>query len=450
MLPVEFWDKLYFFLAGLRPNTVWCVLLDVKRKITVIATLLIIVTIVGSAFAIYQIENPDRAAYEAQAQKIFDDAKAQLERIRNVTLPSDIKLFVYTRQQAVDRWGKGYADADIVNIRRQENVYKGLFMMAESDSLYDAAVEWTASWNAATLGNEIYVIYENFDPWDMPSAEATMIHELTHVWEPDLIQPTTYDTDKAHTALVEGDASYMGDYFKAQYKSNASPKDLYGNSNVLAFLIDNTPLNVPRPSTPDTVNKLNWFPYIQGKDFVTSLIDSGGWARLNLCYEPAYTPSTTEQILHIDKYFANETAKNVDAPTLADDSWTRIQNNRGYYSDTYGEYFIQIMLGNWLKGKDAQQALDAATGWGGDNFTYYEKGSDFLFTWNILWDSVQDAAEFNQAFIRMLELAGANSQGSNQWFANGRFLTIIWDPTTASTLIACSTNQTAVQTSFFV
>ncbi len=423
--------------------------MDAKRKITVTATLLIVITIVGSALAIHQIENPDMTAYEAQTRKIFNDAKNQFESIRNVTLPSDIQLFVYTKQQAVDRWGKGYADADIVNIRRQENVYKGLFMMAEDDSLYQAAVEWTASWNAATLGNEIYVIYENFRPWDMPSAEATMIHELTHVWEPDLVNPTNYDTDKAHTALVEGDASYMGDYFKAQYNSNASPKSLYSNSGVLALLIDIPSLNAVRPSTPDTVTKLNWFPYTQGKTFVTSLIDNGGWARLNLCYEPAYTPSTTEQILHLDKYFANETAIPTNAPTLADDSWTPIQNSRGYYSDTYGEYFTQVMLGNWLKGDNAQQAIDAAAGWGGDNFTYYEKGSDFLFTWTINWDSIQDASEFNQAFTHMLDLAGANVQGSTQWFTNGRYLTLTWDPTTATTLIACSTDQAAVQPSFF-
>jgi len=424
--------------------------LDAKRKITIAATLLIVITILGAALIIYQIENPDKAAYEVQSQKIFIDAKDQFERIRNVTLPSDIKLIIYTKQQAVDRWGKGFADADIVNIRRQENVYKGLFMMAEDDSLYEAAVEWTASWSAATLGNEIYVIYENFHPWDLPNAEATMIHELTHVWEPDLVNPTNYDNDKAHTALVEGDASYMGKYFKNMYSSgSASPKYLYFNHDIPTFLLDVPSLNAVRPSTPDTVTKLNWFPYTQGENFVTSVINSGGWARLNQCYEPAYTPSTTEQILHLDKYFSNETAIPIDAPILGDKSWTQIQNSRGYYSDTYGEYFIQVMLGNWLKDDNEQKVLDAAAGWGGDNFTYYESGNDFLFTWNIIWDSIHDASEFNDAFRNMLSAAGANEQSSNQWFTNDRYLTLTWDSTTATTLIACSTNQTAVQPSFF-
>ncbi|NLE03742.1 MAG: hypothetical protein GX638_02930, partial [Crenarchaeota archaeon] len=371
--------------------------MDAKRKITITATLLIIITIIVASFAILVLKNPDMAAYEAQTRKIFEDAKTKFETIRNVTLPSDIELFVYTKQQAEDRWGRGYADSNLDAIHRQENIYRGLFMMSEDESLYEAAVEWVACWVAATLGNEIYVIYENFDPWDMPNAEATLIHELTHVWQPDLVSPTDFDVDKAHTALVEGDASYMGDYSKTQYEANACPQNLYGNP--LVFLLDSTYLGDVHPSTPSTVSKLNWFPYEQGKIFVTSIIENNSWSGLNLCYDPAYTPSTTEQILHLDKYYANETAKIVTTPSMADENWTLIKTSRGYDSDTYGECFIQIMLSNWLNDENTQIAIEAAAGWGGDNFTYYEKGDEFLFIWNIVWDSTQDASEFYQAFI---------------------------------------------------
>jgi hypothetical protein len=423
-------------------------MLDAKRKISVISALLIIVTIVFASFAIYLKQNPDMVAYETQAQKIFNHARGEVEDIRNVTLPTDITLMVYTKQQAVDRWGKGGGDPDLVNIHRQENIYKGLFMMSEDASLYEAAAEWTANWAAATLGNEIYVIKENFDPWDMPSAEATLVHELTHVWEPDLVSPTTFDTDKAHTALVEGDSSYMGEYFKSQYNTHASPANFYGNSVPICF-IDNPSLNGLRPSTPDTVSNLNWFPYVQGKTFVTTLIDNGGWARLNLAYEPDYTPSTTEQILHANKYFSNESALPTNAPTLTDDTWTLIQTSRRQNSDSYGEYFIQVMLSNWLKNKNENEALNASAGWGGDNFTYYEKSNDFLFTWNITWDSANDASEFQQAFTHMMTYTGATNQGSNEWYANGKYLTLMRNQTSAATLIACSTNQAAVQPTNF-
>lgn len=421
-------------------------MLDAKRKITIIASLIIIITLVIAAFAINQIQNPDVAAYTAQAQKIFTQARTAVEQIRNTTLPQDISLIVYTKQQAVDRWGKGSAYADLVNILRQEKVYKGLFMMSENDSLYQAAVEWTASWGAATLGNEIYIIKENFDPWDMPRAEATFVHELTHVWQPDLVYATTFDTEKAHAALAEGDASYMGDYFLNQYNIQPVPANLFAGS-VIEYLIDIPSLNV-LSSTPSTVNSLNYFPYNQGKTYVIAIIENGSWNRLNLAYEQAYTPSTTEQILHPDKYFANETSKLILAPVLSDSTWTRIQTNRGQNFDSYGEYFIQIMLSNWLK-ENSQEAQSAAAGWAADNFTYYEKSDDFLFTWNITWDTVDDSSEFNQAFIKMMGLTGAITTESNQWYANGKYLTLIWNQSTRSTLIACSTNHSAVQPSFF-
>jgi hypothetical protein len=49
----------------------------------------------------------------------------------------------------------------------------------------------------------------------------------------------------------------------------------------------------------------------------------------------------------------------------------------------------------------------------------------------------------------MMNLTGAISIESNQWYANGRYLTLIWDQSAASILIVCSTNQSTVQPSFF-
>ena len=262
--------------------------MDAKRKITITAACLIIAVIVVAAFAIIRISNPDLAAYTEQAQKIFNQAKTVVEKTRNATLP-DVKLIVITKQEAVDKWGKPSATADLTSITRKESIYKGLFMMSETDSLYQATVEWTANWGAATLPGEIYVIYENFDPWDMPGAEATFVHEFTHIWQPSLTTSTTFDMDKAHAALVEGDASYMGDYFKDQYSPKASPATLLVDQ-VPLFLIDNPALNAIHP-IPSTISNLDWFPYIQGKDFIKELYAKSGWATVNQAYQLGYTPS---------------------------------------------------------------------------------------------------------------------------------------------------------------
>jgi hypothetical protein len=181
---------------------------------------------------------------------------------------------------------------------------------------------------------------------------------------------------------------------------------------------------------------------------VSALIDAGGWDKLNQCYLSAYTPSASTQILHPDKYLTGETAISVITPTtiFVDNVWTRVPSSYGYLSDTYGEYFIYVMLNRWFSDSYAQTV---AAEWVGDSFSYYELDCDFLFVWNITWRDVQGASMFSQAFIDMLHFAQANSHGVNVWCTNGRHLTLIWDQNTASTLILCSTNQTVIESSLF-
>jgi hypothetical protein len=382
----------------------------------------------------------------AQAQKIFDDARVKIEQLRNVALPSsEITLHVITKQEAEDMWGKPSGQQDLTNLYRQEKIYKGLFMMAENDSLYQATTEWTANWAAATVGkHDIYVIRENFNPFDK-TAEGTFIHELTHIWQPQLTEPTTYNEDKAHAALVEGDATFMSEYYLNMTKTETSASQ--ASAAFPFYLIDNPLYDSVHPMS-DALWSLNWFPYNQGEIFVDALYQQGGFEAMNQAYQAGYTPSTTSQILHPEEYFANTTAKQVSAPAPAEDNWTLVQTDRGQDHNTYGEYFIQAMLSTWLNESIAQKA---AAGWAGDNFTYYERGtSDYLFTWNIQWNSNCDASEFYVTFHNMADAAGAQGDGSCHWSASGsRYEMIEWNQATNSTLIAVSNIQSATQESYF-
>jgi len=361
-----------------------------------------------------------------------------------VTLPR-VDLEVVTRQWAIDTWGTGYAQPDLTNILREEKIYKGLFLIPENASLYQANVDWAGYFGAASWNGKIYIVRENFDPYKQPDATATFVHELTHIlqgqfWRPQV--PPSFDSDKARDALNEGDASFMGDYYKNQTKVQSSlanaavsqvPWMLLGEG-----LLDEVQLDLPR-----AISELNYFPYTYGTPFIDAIYKRGGWTAVNEAY--ANPPVTTEQILHTDKYFANETALGVASPILAENNWTRtaINNNN---STSYGEYFIQVMLGNWLSQNEAQRA---AAGWAGDNFTYYERGSDFLFTWNIKWDTSCDASDFYVAFHNMVNATGTTGDNSCHWYANGRYLMIEWNQETNTTLIACSTNQAAAQEAYF-
>jgi hypothetical protein len=377
------------------------------------------------------------AEYKAQAQLLLRSAIAEVEQIRNVTLPP-VEVEVVTKQWAIDTWGKGYADPDLTSILREEKIYKGLYMIAENESLYQANVDWAGNWGAATWNGKIYVVKENFDPWHLPNAKATFVHELTHIWQPRLPYVTTFDAEKAQASLTEGDASFMGDFFINKNQQAASSSAAAVAVQVPLFLMHSPYLKELKLSLPASIAYLNYFPYDYGKSYVAALYSNGGWATVNQAYKNP--PTTTEQILHPEKYFANETAQQIAAPTLAENTWTQIS------TDSYGEYFIQVMLAKWLSQEDAKAA---AAGWGGDKLTYYERGSEYLFTWRIGWDTQYDACEFFVAFNFMMNNIGAVRDNFCYWHTNDRYLSIGWDQATNTVLIACSNNQLAVQQSYF-
>ena len=420
--------------------------LNYKRKVIIVATCLIIAVIAVTSFVIYNQENPNMVAYTAQAQKNFDNAYGAWEQIRNGTLPR-VDLEVVTKQWAINTWGTGYAQQNLPAIMMQQNIYQGLFMIPQNRSLYQADVAWAGDFVAATWEGKVYVEKENYNPWSMPGAEATFVHELTHIWQgtlqPQLPGATTFDEDKAHTALVEGDATLMADIFTNL--TNEGLLKTTSTSTTQNFLLNNPSVN--GVVTPDTLSNIDYFPYEQGLSFVEDLHSKGGFTTVNQAYEPGYIPSTTAQILNPQEYFDNITAQPVVLPTPQLDNWTQMQTSYGQDYNTYGEYFIQDMLGNWLS---QNQTQTASAGWTGDNFTYYQSGnSNYLFTWNIQWNSSSTANSFLTAFHEMVNDAGASSSGNNLWFANGRYLSINLNSTTNSTFIACSTIQAATEPSYF-
>ena len=216
------------------------------------------------------------------------------------------------------------------------------------------------------------------------------------------------------------------------------------NPSVSSIIPDEEILTVPMltmfsseilPSLPPTINDLNWFPYRYGVKFVEKLYEMGGWEAVDKAYENI--ANTTEQVMHPEKYFTKEEAQKVETPSISGD-WKLTKTER------FGEYFILVMLNNWIPEKEAEEA---AEGWGGDYLSYSELDDEYFFTWNISWDSNEDAHEFYIAFQKMMNETLAEKENDSRWFANGNYLSIQWDEN--STLITSSTNERIVQEPFF-
>ncbi len=376
--------------------------------------------------------------YKAKAEQLLEEAREEFEKIRGVPV-RQVTLEVVNTSWVTENWGRAFADPEIAEIHREEKIYKALFIISQDDNLYDASLDWVASYRAAKWQGKIYVVEENFDPTLRKSAESTFVHELTHIFQDSYsipARPSTFDGDKARASLTEGDATLMADTFRGE-----------GINPVSSIIPSEKVLSAPavimfsggvQPALPPTIDDLNRFPYKYGVEFVEALYEhGGGWEAVNEAY--ANPPNTTEQVMHPEKYFAQEDAQPAEAPSITGE-WNLTKTER------FGEYFILVMLDKWISTSDAEKA---AEGWGGDNLSYYEKEDKYFFTWNITWDSKNDAQEFYLAFQKMMDKTAeplAENENYSYWSAYGRYISIQWNEN--STLIVSSDNATIVQSSY--
>jgi hypothetical protein len=336
----------------------------------------------------------------------------------------------------LENWGRAYADPEKAEILREEKIYKSLFLISQDVNLYDAKLDWTGSYHAAKWQGKIYIVEDNFPLTNNFSVKSTFIHELTHILQDSYSmpgRPSTFDVDKARDSLTEGDATLMADTFRGEGVSlNVSPT--IPDENILCPLLLTALSDEIQSDLPNTIDNLNRFPYHYGVEFVKTLYEQGGWVAVEEAYQNP--PNTTEQIMHPEKYFAQETAQIVEAPSIKGD-WNLTKTER------LGEYFILNMLDNWIPSDDAEKA---AEGWGGDNLTFYERDDEYFFTWNIIWESTDDSQEFHLAFQEMLNETPAHNMDDNYWFAYGRYIAIQQNEN--STLIISSDNKATVQQYF--
>jgi hypothetical protein len=118
-------------------------------------------------------------------------------------------------------------------------------------------------------------------------------------------------------------------------------------------------------------------PYIYGTLFVHSLRRRGGWEAVNRAWDDA--PTTSEQILHVDKWLAHEPPLKVDPPPYATlgAGWALADE------DSEGELGTRIAFEEWM---DAKTAAETSSGWGGDRGALVTNGDRAAFAWRLRFD----------------------------------------------------------------
>ncbi len=233
---------------------------------------------------------------------------------------------------------------------------------------------------------------------DLDGQKPVMAHELTHALQDQHFNLRRFekwpkgdsDAELATHALIEGDATLL----MTQYIARNPLRALAFMRSMAANGGSSEQIN----SAPRALRDSLLFPYAEGSHWCAQLFRRGGWKQVSQAY--AELPQSSEQILHVEKYYAHEMPVKVELPNVAamlGSGWKRVDY------DVNGEWSYYLVLDEYLKSDE--ESKRASEGWGGDRYAIYElpKTGEVLITQLAVWDTEKDAREFFDAYARRTE-----------------------------------------------
>jgi hypothetical protein len=223
-------------------------------------------------------------------------------------------------------------------------------------------------------------------------ARITFAHEYTHALQdqhfglkqlaPD--HPDNFDRNLAVHAIMEGDAVLTQFAWARDALTKEELQSLGQGGDADAGL----------KAAPLVLREELLFLYTDGFQLVRKLYSAGGYPSVDAAFKDP--PTSTEQVLHPEKYAAREASTPVQLPSLAPSlggDWRELGSN------VMGELETRVLLEQFL---DPPTAQKAAAGWGGDRFTVLTDGTRGALALRTLWDTPPDAQEFFAAYTRSL------------------------------------------------
>lgn len=200
-------------------------------------------------------------------------------------------------------------------------------------------------------------------------------------------RPYNFDRSEAAFALVEGDAASVQRRVEQGEGFGRLPLEEIERAEDARFD------SLRRGAGwlfPPLLTETFVFRYRDGLHFVEALRR----ARPSVSADDLFRrpPASTEQVLHPEKYLADERPRevSVDEPALTSGGW------RLDASTPFGEVGVRGLL---LGRAGVAEARRAAAGWGGDRAGLYTRdGHVPLFVWRTAWDTTTDARQFFDAY----------------------------------------------------
>jgi len=237
---------------------------------------------------------------------------------------------------------------------------------------------------------------------DGEARRAALLHELVHALQDQhygLRDITQYredggDRTSALSCLAEGDAtSAMFDSLLAPHGRTAL--DLPDELIAAQFARAAEP-SAGSDAAPALLRRSVLAPYVDGLAFVQALRRRGGFAEVDRVWKNP--PTTTEQVLHLDKYDSHEPARDVPLPRPPVHQ-TGQADFEIVFHDVCGEQSVRLLLEEWMT---TAAAARAAQGWGGDRVAVFARGNERAVGWILESDDAPSAEALFAALGRAL------------------------------------------------
>ncbi len=232
---------------------------------------------------------------------------------------------------------------------------------------------------------------------------TTLAHELSHALADqhfDLQRfmeqaPSDDDENLAHTAVVEGQASWL--MIAYGLKEDGKPPD--PTREMLKALGDSgeeSTADYPvLKSSPLYIRQSLLFPYSEGTLFFDAVFRKMGKSAFGNVFTDA--PVDSSQIIHPDRYFAHIKPTKPDLPKLT------LKNSSGEIAEgTVGEFDHRILLKQYLGAATAESLAPHLRG-GQYKVLAEGKNRGPVLAYASQWDSEQEAAAFFAAYKSVLK-----------------------------------------------
>jgi hypothetical protein len=354
----------------------------------------------------------DKAAPKAPPSALLsaaDEITRQVAALRGLPPKMALQRGVLTRVEIgtklKERLDKEYTPAEV---RAEARVLKRLGLLpADADYgklLLDLLMEQVAGFYDPFAG-KLYIA--DWLPLEMQ--RPAMAHEIEHALQDQYFdlkrfaQPIKDDGDRqlARSALVEGDGTMVMLEFQLQAMGGMVTSEqlsdvvaAMGKQLLQSSAMNDTPLF---KNAPPFLKETLMFPYLAGLNFIAQLKRSQPWTRIDEVWKSP--PSTTEQVLHPEKYLAKE-AGVVVTPAALPSLGARKELRR----DVLGELEMRVLFSQVLPDAEAEKA---AAGWGGDRLVAFADPASEAAPPTVVslsaWDSETDAREAEAAARRLIE-----------------------------------------------